>query len=133
MSYTTDGANLVLNWLFTAKKALRPTAWAVRLHTANPTVTGAVAEVLTANDANYTTGTGINVTFGAASGMQVASTLAVTHTPASATPYVISHLSIWSTATPAVPLTFVQLVVPRTVSSADPLAISIGDIIEALA
>lgn len=133
MSYTTAGANLVLNWLFTAGTAARPTAWEARLHTADPTVTGAVAEVLTANDANYTTGVGKTLTFGAATTMQAASTIAVTHTPASAAPYVVTHLSIWSTAPSAVPLTTVQLDLPRTISSATPLAISIGDIIEALA
>jgi hypothetical protein len=130
MSFTTDGQNLLLNWGFTTGTANRPTAWAVGLHTADPTETGAVSEVLVGTDSAYTRK---NITYATSTVGQCLSTLAVTHTPSvAAGTYIVTHVSFWATAPGVVALMYGALLVPRTISNASPLSLSIGDLIAAL-
>ena len=131
---TSAGADLVVKWMFTDADmtGLRPTAWYVALHTADPTEVGNVGEVLTANDADYTRKT---VTFAdpvTGSGMCL-SEVQVSHTPdASASPYTVTHASIWTAATGGTCLMKGALPIPRTISNAAPLTFEIGEIIAAM-
>jgi len=53
MSFTTYGENLLINWAFNVDSVTRPTAWFVAIHTADPTETGATAEMVVGTDADY--------------------------------------------------------------------------------
>ena len=129
--FTNHGEDLIVTWLFTTSTATRPTAWYVALHTADPTETGTIGEVLVANDADYTRKT---VTFDdpvAGSGMCL-SDVQVSHTPASgASPYTVTHASIWDASTAGNCLMYGELPIPRTISNAAPLTFEIGEIIAA--
>ena len=131
---TSAGADLVVKWMFTDADmtGLRPTAWYVALHTADPTEVGNVGEVLTANDADYTRKT---VTFAdpvTGSGMCL-SEAQVSHTPAvAASPYTVTHASIWTAASGGTCLMKGALPIPRTISNAAPLTFEIGEIIAAM-
>lgn len=50
---TEYGAQLCLDWLFTASSLTRPTAWWLSMHTANPGTAGTANELLVAVDADY--------------------------------------------------------------------------------
>ena len=132
--FTSAGADLVVKWMFTDADVtgLRPTAWYVALHTGDPTESGEENEVLVANDAAYTARK--TVTFAdpvAGSGMCL-SELQVSHTPdAGATPYTVTHASIWTHETAGTCLMKGALPIPRTVSNAAPLTFEIGEIIAA--
>jgi hypothetical protein len=127
---TNYGENLLLDWMFTAGAATRPTAWYVALHTADPTEVGTTSEVLVGSDSAYTRKT---VTFAAASGGQSLSTLQVAHTPAvAAGSYTVTHVSICDAATAGNDLMKAALLVPRLISNANPLVIAAGDIVAAL-
>ena len=129
------GADLAVKWMFTDADmtGLRPTAWYVALHTADPTEAGNVGEVLVANDAAYTGRK--TVTFAdpvAGSGMCL-SEGQVSHTPdATATPYTVTHASIWTATTGGTCLIKGALPIPRTISNAAPLTFEIGEIIAAM-
>lgn len=56
-SFSDYTENLVLNWLFTANSATRPTAWYVGLFTSAPSDTGGGTEVSGSGYARTTTGT----------------------------------------------------------------------------
>lgn len=131
MSDFTDYAeNLLLAWMFTTGAAVRPTAWYVALHTADPGETGDANEVLVGDDADYTRKT---MTYAAPSGGQSLSTLAVAHTPAvGATAYTVTHLSICDALTAGNVLMKGALAVPRTIDNANPLSLSAGDLIAAI-
>ena len=132
--FTSTGADLVVRWMFTDADmtGLRPTAWYVAPHISDPTESGEENEVLVANDAAYTARK--TVTFAdpvAGSGMCL-SELQVSHTPdAGATPYTVTHASIWTAATGGTCLMKGELPIPRTISNASPLTFEIGEIIAA--
>lgn len=90
MSALTDYAEAeVAKYLFTSEAmGTRPTAWYVALHTADPTETGAVAEVSGSSYARQA------VTLNRTAG-QVVNAGAVTFPAVTATPYTTSHVSIW--------------------------------------
>ena len=130
---TSAGADMVVTWMFTdATAPSRPGAWFVALHTEDPTETGDVGEVLVAHDADYTRKA---VTFAdpvTGSGMCL-SEVQVSHTPdASASPYTVTHASIWTAATGGTCLMKGALPIPRTISNAAPLTFEIGEIIAAM-
>ena len=130
MSFTTYGENLLLNWVFTTGSATRPTAWFVGLHTADPTETGATAEMIVGTDADYIRQA---VTLGASTTGSSASTSQVVFTPAvAAGSYTVTHVSIWTAATSGNCLMYGTLATSRTISNASPLTFEIGEIIAAL-
>ena len=132
--FTSAGADLVVTWMFTDTDmtGLRPTAWYVALHTEDPTEAGNVGEVDVADDPAYTGSK--TVTFAdpvTGSGMCL-SEVQVSHTPdASASPYTVTHASIWTAATGGTCLMKGALPIPRTISNAAPLTFEIGEIIAA--
>lgn len=133
MSLTDSAETMLLNWMFTNAAAPdRPTAWEVSLHTGDPTETGLVAEVLVAADADYVRKA---ITFAdSVAGSACLSELAVTHTPAvAATPYTVTHITVHATAPGAVALISGALQVPQLIDNANPLSLSIGEIVAALA
>jgi len=132
MSDLTDYAeNLLLNWMLTTETVVRPTAWFIALHTADPTEAGNVAEVVVEDDADYARKA---ITYDAAVGGQCLSAVQVAWTPAvGATAYQVTHISICDAETAGNVLMKGALLVPRTIDNANPLILSIGDIVAALA
>ena len=130
MSFTTYGENLLINWAFNVDSVTRPTAWFVAIHTADPTETGATAEMVVGTDADYVRQA---VTMGTSSSGSSASTTQVVFTPAAAAgTYSVTHASVWATAPGSVSLIKGPLATPRSISNASPLTFEIGEIIAAL-
>lgn len=76
----------------TAGMGTRPTAWYVALHTADPTDTGATAEVSGSSYART------SVAF-TRTGGQVVNTGAVTFPAATGSGYTVTHVSVWDAST----------------------------------
>lgn len=132
--FTSAGADLVVKWMFTDADmtGLRPTAWYVALHTGDPTESGEEDEVLVANDAAYTARKTVTFADPVAGSGTCLSELQVSHTPdAGATPYTVTHASIWTHETAGTCLMKGALPIPRTISNAAPLTFEIGEIIAA--
>ena len=130
MSFTTYGENLLINWSFNTDSVTRPTAWFVALHTADPTETGAVAEMVVGTDADYIRKA---VTMGTSPTGSSASTTQVVFTPAvAAATYTVTHVSIWTAATAGNCIMYGTLATSRAISNANPLTFEIGEIIAAL-
>ena len=131
---TNAGEDLLVTWMFTDADmtGLRPVSWYVALHTDDPGEDGDANEVLIANDADYTRK---SVTFAnpvTGSGMCL-SEGQVSHTPAvAASPYTVTHASIWTLASGGICLMKGALPIPRTISNAAPLTFEIGEIIAAM-
>jgi len=130
MSFTTYGENLLINWAFNTDSVTRPTAWFVALHTADPTETGAVAEMVVGTDADYVRQA---VTMGTSTTGSSASTTQVVFTPAvAAGTYAVTHVSIWTASTAGSCIMYGVLATSRSISNANPLTFEIGEIIAAL-
>ena len=129
MSLSNFAENLLLNWMFTAGTAARPTAWYVALHTADPGETGA-SEVLVATDADYVRKA---VTFGASASGANASTSQVSWTVDTASAgYTVTHASIWDAVSAGNCLISGALTSPRTLAALGVLTFEIGEVIAAL-
>ena len=127
---TNYSENLFLDWMFTTGPAVRPTAWYIALHTADPTEAGNEAEVVVGDDADYVRKA---IVFDAAVSGQALSVTQVAWTPASgAAAYQVTHISICDAETAGNVLMKGALLVPRTIDNANPLVISIGDIVAAV-
>lgn len=127
---TNFAEDLILAWVFTTGTATRPTAWYVALHTADPTETGAVAEVVVGTDADYVRK---SITFAAPSGGTTASSAAVSWTvDAASGGYTVTHISIWDAATTGNCLIKGALLAERVLVANGVLTFNIGDIIAAL-
>ena len=133
MSFSTYGENLLLNWVFTAT-GTAPVALFAALHTGDPTETGAIDEVLVADDAAYTTAAGRkSLTYTTSTIGQCSNVAEVSHTPdGTATAYTVTHVSIWDAQTAGNCLMYGTLQVARTIDNANPIVLAIGDIVAAL-
>ena len=126
---TDTGELLVLAWLLTTGTAVRPTAWYVALHTADPTETGAVAEVTTGIDANYIRK---SITFATPASGQDLSNASVSWTVNSGSGgYTVTHVSIWTQATAGICLLKGELLAYRALVANGVLTFNSGDIVAA--
>ena len=131
MSFSSYAEDLVLNWAFTVAAVTRPAAWYVAIHNGDPGADGSLNEQIVANDAAYVRQA---VTMGAAASGQSLNTTAVNYTPdAAAADFTVTYLSIWDASTVGNCIIIGPMQVSRTINNANPLAITIGDLIAALA
>jgi hypothetical protein len=127
----TDAAeNLVLEWLFSARTATRPTTpLKLKLMTANGSDASAGTELGTSG--GYTAG-GATVTFGtAASAGSIATTADVTWTNMPAT--TIVGVEIWDTAGTPVRIAYGALTANKTTNSGDTFTVTTGALTMTLA
>ena len=119
-SFSDYTENLVLNWLFTANSATRPTAWYVGLFTAAPSDTGGGTEVAGNGYARRATGT-----------ITVAGT-ATTATNAAAIEFAaasggnwgtITHAAVFDASTGGNMIAWAALTTSRTINDGDVLRI----------
>jgi hypothetical protein len=119
-SFSDYTENLVLNWLFTANSATRPTAWYVGLFTAAPSDTGGGTEVAGNGYARMATGT-----------ITVAGT-ATTATNAAAIEFAaasggnwgtITHAAVFDASTGGNMIAWAALTTSRTINDGDVLRI----------
>lgn len=130
MSLSDFGENLAADFLFSNKTITRPTAWYVAIHTADPTETGAVAEMTTGTDADYVRKA---ITFADAVSGSCLSESALTWTPASGAAYTVTHVSLWDALTSGNCISSGALAVARAINNSTPLTIAIGDLVGAMA
>lgn len=129
MSLSNYAENKLLIWAFTTDAApTRPTAWYVAPHTADPTEDGSVAELVAGVDASFVRKA---VTFATPTVGSAASTGAVSWTPVAGT-HVVTHVSLWDALTGGNCWMIGALLLPRTVTNANPLSIAIGDLVAVL-
>jgi hypothetical protein len=120
MSLANYGEDLLANWLFTAGAATRPTSWFLALHSADPTETGAVAE-LSGNGYARTA-----VSFGAASNGKCLNSNLVTFPEATGNWATVTHASIWTAASGGSCLISGALQASQTVLSGQVLEFKVG-------
>ncbi len=132
MSLANYCENLLLDWSLTTAVVTRPAAWYVALHNADPTEDGTVGEQTAVADTNYVRQV---VTMGAAAAGQSLNTTAISYTPdgvAPAADFTVSYLSVWDASTGGNCLMYGAMQVARTINSANPLSIAIGDLVAVL-
>jgi hypothetical protein len=125
-TFSDYSENLVLNWLFTANTATRPTAWYVGLFTAAPTDAGGGTEVSGSAYARKVTGT-----------MAVSGTAPTLCTNSAAIEFAaaaggnwgtITHVAIFDALTVGNMLGWAALTTSRTINDGDILRIPAGDL-----
>lgn len=125
MSAFSDYAeNLIMDWLFTAGAATRPTTWYVALHTSAPSDA--------APDTGELSGNGYarqSATFGAASGGVVSNSGDLTFGPNTGSNWGnVSHVSVWTAVSGGNCLMHGALSAPVTINVNDSLKIATGDL-----
>jgi len=128
MSFSNYAENAALNWLLNTSAVTRPTAWYVAVHTADPGEDGVDGELGATDDASFVRK---EITFGTSTTGVAPSTLGVAWTPTAGS-FEVTHVSVWDALTGGNCLISGALVVPRTVTNANPFAIVAGDLIAAL-
>ena len=114
---------LVLNWLLTATSVTRPTATYCALHTADPTETGAVAQLTAGNGYSRQP-----VTFNNAAQPFANSNLVSFGPCVTADWGTITHFSIWDAASGGNCLYYAALSASRNIAVSDKLEFAIGDL-----
>lgn len=118
---STFARNEAIKYFYTtAAMGQRPTAWVVKLHSADPTVTGAVGEI---SGSGYISQA---VTFDQVDN-QVSNSNAITFPVVTSTPYTVSWYSIWDNNGNMLSRT--QVAVPKTFAVGDAAAFAVGEII----
>ena len=131
-NFTEYGKDLLATWAFDTAAVTRPAAWFVALHTADPGVTGATAEVLVATDADYVRK---SITFAApvAGTGQCLSDSAVSWTVNGASAgYTVLWATIWDAAVAGNCIIKGQLPVQRVLVAGGVLTFNIGEVIGAI-
>lgn len=129
MSFSNYAENLVLSWLFTTAVADRPTTWFAAVHTADPGEDGTTGELTASDDTGFVRK---SLTYDTPTEGNSLSLSDVTWSPATAGPFVITHVSIWDDLTAGNCLISGALLVPRSVTSSSPMSILTGDLVAAL-
>lgn len=125
-SFTDYTENLVLNWLFTANSATRPTAWYVGLFTAAPSDSGGGTEVSGNAYARTATGT---MSVSGTSPTNCTNSAAIEFPAASGGNWgTITHVAIFDASTSGNMLGWASLTTSRTINDGDILRIPAGDL-----
>lgn len=125
-SFSDYTENLVLNWLFTANSATRPTAWYVGLFTAAPSDAGGGTEVSGSGYARMATGT---MTVSGTSPTLCTNSAAIEFAPASGGAWgAITHIAIFDALSGGNMLGWAPLTTSRTINDGDVLRIPAGDL-----
>jgi hypothetical protein len=125
-SFTDYTENLVLNWLFTANSATRPTAWYIGLFTAAPSDAGGGTEVSGNGYARVVTGT---MSVSGTSPTNCTNDAAIEFAAASGGNWgTITHVAILDAITSGNMLGWAALTTSRTINDGDILRIPAGDL-----
>lgn len=125
-SFSDYTENLVLNWLFTANSATRPTAWYVGLFTAAPSDTGGGTEVSGSGYARKATGT---MSVSGTSPTNCTNDAAIEFAAASGGNWgTITHIAIFDALTTGNMLGWAALTTSRTINDGDILRIPANDL-----
>lgn len=125
-SFTDYTENLVLNWLFTANSATRPTAWYIGLFTAAPSDAGGGTEVSGNGYARVATGA---MSVSGTSPTNCTNDAAIEFAAASGGNWgTITHIAILDASTSGNMLGWAALTTSRTINDGDILRIPAGDL-----
>jgi hypothetical protein len=123
---TTYSRTLLLNYLLTTTAVTRPTAWYMALHTEDPTLAGTVGEVTSSDDTDYVRKA---IDMGDESSGQSLSEASVSWTAGTvATPFTVTHASIFDALTSGHCLLRGALLTPREITTGYVLTFDIGEI-----
>ena len=121
---TNYGEDLVLDWLFTAGAATRPTAWYVSLYTVAPTESTGGTEVTGGSYARVSTAFTVSGT----APTTASNTAAVEFAEASATWGTVVAAGIMDASTGGNLIAFASLTTSKTISTGDVLRFNAGEI-----
>ena len=123
MSFSNSAETLVLNWLFTAGSATRPTAWYLALFTANPDEDASGTEVSTSGTAYARQSVAFTV-----SGNTASNSAAVEFPTATASYGTVTHVGIFDASTAGNLIAYAALTTSKAIDTGDVMRVPAGDL-----
>jgi len=123
MSFSNSAETLVLNWLFTAGSATRPTAWYLALFTANPDEDASGTEVSTSGTAYARQSVAFTV-----SGNTASNSAAVEFPTATASYGTVTHVGVFDASTSGNLIAYAALTTSKAIDTGDVMRVPAGDL-----
>ena len=123
MSFSNNAETLVLNWLFTAGSATRPTAWYLALFTANPDEDASGTEVSTSGTAYARQAATFTV-----SGDTASNSAAIEFPTATASYGTVSHVGVFDASTGGNLIAHAALTTSKAIDTGDVFRVPAGDL-----
>lgn len=123
MSFSNSAETLVLNWLFTAGSATRPTAWYLALFTANPDEDASGTEVSTSGTAYARQSVAFTV-----SGNTASNSAAVEFPTATASYGTVTHVGVFDASTAGNLIAYAALTTSKAIDTGDVMRVPAGDL-----
>ena len=123
MSFSNSAETLVLNWLFTAGSATRPTAWYLALFTSNPDEDASGTEVSTSGTAYARQSVAFTV-----SGNTASNSAAVEFPTATASYGIVTHVGVFDASTAGNLIAYAALTTSKAIDTGDVMRVPAGDL-----
>ena len=123
MSFSNSAETLVLNWLFTAGSATRPTSWYLALFTANPDEDASGTEVSTSGTAYARQSVAFTV-----SGNTASNSAAVEFPTATASYGTVTHVGVFDASTSGNLIAYASLTTSKAIDTGDVMRVPAGDL-----
>jgi len=123
MSFSNSAETLVLNWLFTAGSATRPTSWYLALFTANPDEDASSTEVSTSGTAYARQSVAFTV-----SGNTASNSAAVEFPTATASYGTVTHVGVFDASTSGNLIAYAALTTSKAIDTGDVMRVPAGDL-----
>ena len=123
MSFSNSAETLVLNWLFTAGSATRPTSWYLALFTSNPDEDASGTEVSTSGTAYARQSVAFTV-----SGNTASNSAAVEFPTATASYGTVTHVGVFDASTAGNLIAYAALSTSKAIDTGDVLRINSAEL-----
>jgi len=123
MSFSNSAETLVLNWLFTAGSATRPTSWYLALFTSNPDEDASGTEVSTSGTAYARQSVAFTV-----SGNTASNSAAVEFPTATASYGTVTHVGVFDASTAGNLIAYAALTTSKAIDTGDVMRVPAGDL-----
>lgn len=123
MSFSNSAETLVLNWLFTAGSATRPTAWYLALFTSNPDEDASGTEVSTSGTAYARQSVAFTV-----SGNTASNSAAIEFPTATASYGTVTHIGVFDASTAGNLIAYAALSTSKAIDTGDVLRINSAEL-----
>jgi len=123
MSFSNSAETLVLNWLFTAGSATRPTSWYLALFTSNPDEDASGTEVSTSGTAYARQSVAFTV-----SGNTASNSAAIEFPTATASYGTVTHVGVFDASTAGNLIAYAALTTSKAIDTGDVMRVPAGDL-----
>ena len=123
MSFSNSAETLVLNWLFTAGSATRPTSWYLALFTSNPDEDASGTEVSTSGTAYARQSVAFTV-----SGNTASNSAAIEFPTATASYGTVTHIGVFDASTAGNLIAYAALSTSKAIDTGDVLRLPANDL-----